>query len=107
MAGASDPFNFAEKVGLRLVVVAVMFVAQFLDLDAIGCTQVLSYYFLCYVPTNIFSVVALLFDLLLLFLRFEQFGTVIVILVDGIIGEKERAFAVGGSKKQFSKNRIV
>jgi len=88
MAGASDSLDFAEEVGFGFIVVAVVPVAQLLHFGTVGCTQVFSYNFLCYVTTNIFSVVALLFDLFLLLLRLEDFRTLILILIDRIEWEK-------------------
>jgi len=107
VARTGDSFNFAQKIGFGFVVLTVILMAKLLNPPSVGLTQILSYNLLSDVTTDIFSVVARFFRFLLLFLRLEQFGAVVLELVSGVEGENERAFAVGWSSNQLGKNRII
>ena len=87
MARPRDPLDLAQEVGFGLVVVAVVYAAELLDLDAVGCTQVFPDYLLGDVAADILAVVTLLFHFQFLLFRLEYLGVLLLIRIHWAIGE--------------------
>ena len=106
MTRTRDPLYPAQEVRLRRVVVAAMFLAELLDPLPVGGTEVFPDDLLRDIPTDVFAVVAWLFGLGFLLLRLEDLGTDGLVL-RGVVGEDERALAIGGGPYEISEDGVI
>ena len=106
MTRTCDPFNPAQEVRLRRVVITTMFLTQLLYSVPVGCTQVFSDYLFRDIATDVFTVITWLFGLGFLLLGLEDLGADGLFLC-GVVGEDEGALAIGGRSYEFPKDGVV
>ena len=107
VTGAGDPFDSAQKVGFRGVVVAAVFVAELLDSVAVGGAEVLPDDLLGDVSADVLAVVAGLFALGFLLLGLEDLGAEVLVVAVGVVGENEGPLAIGGRANELAEDGVV
>lgn len=107
MAGASYSLDPAEEVRLGCGVIAAILVTQFLNLELVGRTQVLSDDLLGDIAANVLPIVAWFFYSQLLLFGLEDLGKFHLVIIGRRALEDQVAVSITGCSDELAKDGVI